>query len=44
MAAQNAVEDFGGKVLGKPITVISDDHQITPDIAAGIARQWYDAN
>ena len=42
-AAQMAVEDFGGKVLGKPITVISADHQIKPDIAAGIARQWYTA-
>jgi len=41
-AAQMAVEDFGGNVLGKPITVISADHQIKPDIAAGIARQWYD--
>src|SRR5437868_10952985 len=41
-AAQMAVEDFGGKVLGKPITVISADHQIKPDIGAGIARQWYD--
>jgi branched-chain amino acid transport system substrate-binding protein len=42
VAAQMAVEDFGGKVLGKPITVISADHQIKPDVAAGIARQWYD--
>jgi branched-chain amino acid transport system substrate-binding protein len=25
-AAQMAVEDFGGKVLGKPITVVSADH------------------
>lgn len=41
-AAQMAVEDFGGKVLGKPIQVISADHQIKPDLAAGIARQWYD--
>jgi branched-chain amino acid transport system substrate-binding protein len=41
-AAQMAAEDFGGKVLGKPITVISADHQIKPDVAAGIARQWYD--
>ncbi len=41
-AAQMAVDDFGGSVLGKPITVISADHQIKPDIAAGIARQWYD--
>jgi branched-chain amino acid transport system substrate-binding protein len=43
-AAQMAVEDFGGKVFGKPITVISADHQIEPDIAAGIARQWYDTD
>jgi branched-chain amino acid transport system substrate-binding protein len=42
VAAQMAVDDFGGKVLGKPIQVISADHQIKPDIAAGIARQWYD--
>jgi branched-chain amino acid transport system substrate-binding protein len=42
VAAQMAVEDFGGKVLGKPTTVISADHQIKPDVAAGIARQWYD--
>ena len=41
-AAQMAVDDFGGTVLGKPIRIISADHQIKPDIAAGIARQWYD--
>ncbi len=41
-AAQMAVEDFGGTVLGKPIQVMSADHQIKPDIAAGIAREWYD--
>jgi branched-chain amino acid transport system substrate-binding protein len=29
-AAQMAVDDFGGKMLGKPITVISADHQIKP--------------
>ena len=41
-AAQMAVEDFGGTVLGKPISVISGDHQLKPDIGAGIARRWYD--
>src|SRR3979409_1025581 len=41
-AAQMAVDDFGGKVLGKPITVIVGDHQLTPAIGAGIARRWYD--
>jgi len=41
-AAQMAVEDFGGQVLGKPIRVIVGDHQDKPDIGAGIARRWYD--
>src|SRR6516162_9809306 len=41
-AAQMAIDDFGGKVLGKPIQLISADHQLKPDIGAGIARRWYD--
>ncbi len=41
-AAQMAVEDFGGKVLDKPIQVIVGDHQDKPDIGAAIARRWYD--
>src|SRR6266699_1381709 len=41
-AAQMAVDDFGGKVLGKPISVIVGDHQLKPDIGAGLARRWYD--
>jgi branched-chain amino acid transport system substrate-binding protein len=41
-AAQMAVDDFGGKVLDKPIRVIIGDHQDKPDIGAGIARRWYD--
>jgi branched-chain amino acid transport system substrate-binding protein len=41
-AAQMAVEDFGGKVLDKPIRVIVGDHQDKADIGAAIARRWYD--
>jgi branched-chain amino acid transport system substrate-binding protein len=41
-AAQMAVEDFGGSVLGKPISVIAGDHQLKPDIGASLARRWYD--
>jgi branched-chain amino acid transport system substrate-binding protein len=41
-AAQMAVDDFGGTVLGKPITVIVGDHQLKADIGASIARRWYD--
>jgi ABC-type branched-subunit amino acid transport system substrate-binding protein len=44
LAAQMAVEDFGGRVLGAPIEVISGDHQNKPDVGAGIARQWIDAD
>src|SRR2546423_3782928 len=43
-AGQMAVDDFGGKVLGKPISVIVGDHQLKPDIGAGIARRWYDVD
>ena len=42
VAAQMAAEDFGGKVLGKPIVVISSDHQNKPDIASTTARRWFD--
>src|SRR5580704_15976005 len=41
-AAQMAVDDFGGTVLGKPISVIVGDHQLKPDIGGAIARRWYD--
>lgn len=42
-AVKMAIEDFGGKVLGKPIEVVSADGQNKPDIATNIARQWYDS-
>ena len=41
-AIKMAVEDFGGKVLGKPIEVVVADHQNKPDIASGLARKWFD--
>jgi branched-chain amino acid transport system substrate-binding protein len=41
-AVQMAVEDYGGKVKGKPIEVISADHQNKPDVGVSIARNWYD--
>jgi branched-chain amino acid transport system substrate-binding protein len=42
LAAQMAAEDFGGKVLGKPIVVVSADHQNKADIASSVARKWFD--
>jgi branched-chain amino acid transport system substrate-binding protein len=41
-AVQMAVADYGGKVKGKPVEVISADHQNKPDVGVGIARNWYD--
>ena len=41
-AAQMAVEEFGGTIDGKPIVILQADHQNKPDIASGIARQWFD--
>jgi len=43
IAAQMAVEDFGGKVLGKPIQVIFADNQNKPDVGVGIVRRWIDS-
>jgi branched-chain amino acid transport system substrate-binding protein len=39
-AARMAVEDYGGKVLGRPIEIVYADHQNKPDVGANIARQW----
>ncbi len=41
-ATQMAVDDFGGKVLGKPITVVTADHQNKADIAAALSRKWFE--
>ncbi len=41
-AIQMAIDDFGGKVLGQPIELLSADHQNKPDIAASKAREWID--
>jgi branched-chain amino acid transport system substrate-binding protein len=43
-AVKMAVEDFGGKVLGRPIEILSADHQNKPDVASSIARQWFDVD
>jgi branched-chain amino acid transport system substrate-binding protein len=43
LAARMAAQDFGGSVLGKPIEIVHADTQNKPDVAAAIARQWYDS-
>lgn len=41
-AARMAVEEFGSTVLGKPIELISADHQMKVDVGTQIARDWFD--
>ncbi len=43
-AAQMAVDDFGGTVHGKPIEIVHADTQNKPDVAAAVARRWFDAD
>jgi branched-chain amino acid transport system substrate-binding protein len=44
VAAQMAVEAFGGSVGGVKIEIIGADHQNKADIGSNIARQWFDVN
>ncbi|ACA17903.1 Extracellular ligand-binding receptor [Methylobacterium sp. 4-46] len=42
VAAQIAIDEVGGKVLGAPVELVAADHQNKPDIAANLAREWFD--
>jgi branched-chain amino acid transport system substrate-binding protein len=42
-AVRMAVEDFGGRMFGKPIDVVFADHQNKADVGAAKAREWYDS-
>ncbi|CAO3428089.1 ABC transporter substrate-binding protein [Azospirillum endophyticum] len=44
VAARLAIEDFGGRALGKPIELMVGDHQGKADIGSYLARQWYDSD
>src|SRR5690348_137502 len=41
-AAMMAAEEFGNKINGAPIEIVSADHQNKPDVGASIARHWFD--
>ncbi len=41
-AAKMAADEFGNKINGVPIEIVSADHQNKPDIGAAIARHWFD--
>ncbi len=42
LAAKQAVADFRPETHGFTVEILSADHQQKPDIASGIARQWFD--
>ena len=41
-AARMAAEEFGFSISGRPVEILSADHQNTPDIGAAIVRRWFD--
>jgi branched-chain amino acid transport system substrate-binding protein len=44
IAAQMAIDDFGGAVLDRPIKLLSADHQNKSELAGSIARRWVDVD
>ena len=42
VAAQMAIEDFGGSVLGRKIELVSGDHQNKADVGGTLAKRWID--
>ena len=42
IAAEMAIADYGGKVKGAPIQLVSADHQNKPDVGSAIANRWID--
>ena len=41
VAARFAIKDFGGKVLDRPVEVVTADHQNKPDLGLSIVREWF---
>ncbi len=41
-AAKMAIDDFGGKMFGKTIEIVSADHQNKADVAKNVTQQWFD--
>jgi len=41
-AVRMAIDEFGGKVNGEPINVLSADHMGKADVGMSIAREWID--
>ena len=43
VAAELAIEDFGGSLLGRPVAVRQADGQNRADVSAALAREWIDS-
>ena len=43
-AARMAAEEFGNAINGRPIEILSADHQNKPDIGAAIVRRWFEVD
>ena len=43
-ATKMAIADFGGSVLGKPIDLLTFDHQNKPDLGGQKLREWADTS
>jgi branched-chain amino acid transport system substrate-binding protein len=41
-AAQMAIDDFGGTVLGRKIELMSADHLNKPAVGSSVAAEWFD--
>jgi branched-chain amino acid transport system substrate-binding protein len=41
IGAQMAIADFGGEVLGRPVELVSADHQNKADVGLAILREWF---
>lgn len=41
-AAKMAIEDFGGKVLGRPVELLVATDENKPDLAVAIAKKWFE--
>jgi len=44
LAARMAIEDFGGKVNGKPVELLTLDDQNKPDVGLNGARKWLETD
>jgi branched-chain amino acid transport system substrate-binding protein len=42
VAARMAIEDIGGKMFGRDITLVEADHLNKPDVGKNITQRWFD--